>query len=86
MQTFSFTCTIKNHTVCSEEMAEAICEAGGDDSGIGSSEGIVTIYLEREAESLDAAIRSAVATVYREGYQISRIEMDEAQMESLLAG
>lgn len=86
MHNFSFTFIIKDHTVCSEKMAEAIYEAGGDDSGVGSSEGIVSVHFDREAESLDAAIRSAIGTVNRAGYQIARIEINEEEMAALLVG
>lgn len=83
MKTYGFTLTIKGHHVCSEEMADAIYAAGGDDSTVCSSGGVVTVAFDRRADSLDEAITSAVKTLAAAGYQVSHIEIDDETLQLL---
>ena len=63
----------------SEEDAERIYEAGCDDSLCGSSCGVATVSFDREAETLDAAIASALADLAAAGFRAAsvRIEADD---------
>ena len=56
------------------QMSDVLFEAGCDDGSPGVCRGVVTIDFDREAETLRAAIQSAVADVERAGYRIARVE------------
>jgi hypothetical protein len=60
------------------EIADTLHEAGCDDAGVGSCEGILSVDFDREAESLGDAIGSAVKNVEQAGYTIARIIVEEA--------
>lgn len=79
MQTYSFTAILKDHSECSEEMADALFEAGVDDALIGSSYHRETINFGREAESFTAAIQSANQDIRKAGFQMDRIEFDPSE-------
>ena len=83
MQTYGFTFTIKDHSVCSNEMAEAIYANGGDDASVGSSGGAVHVAFDREADSLDEAIKSAVRDLAKAGYQVSHVEIDDETLQAM---
>jgi hypothetical protein len=63
----------------SEEDAERLYEAGCVDGSISTCDGVTRIDFHREAESLEAAIRSAVADVNRGGFQVARIQIDSPE-------
>jgi hypothetical protein len=63
----------------SEDDAERLYEAGCDDGSISTSSGVTRIDFHREAESLEAAIRSAVGDVNRAGFQVARIQIDSPE-------
>jgi hypothetical protein len=50
--------------------------AGCDDGTPTSCDGVTWIHFEREAVSLEEAIRSAVAQVKAAGLQVRKVEMD----------
>ncbi|MGH7200329.1 MAG: hypothetical protein ACREJB_06965 [Planctomycetaceae bacterium] len=68
----------------SEDAAEALYEAGCDDGLCGSSEGIADVMFDREAKSLDEAVRTAVRDVRKAGFQVARIEIDRDDLEHLI--
>lgn len=76
MQTFGFTLILADQDYMSEEMAEAIYKAGADDSLCHSGNGIAGVDFDREAESLEAALRSAVADVKAAGFGVHHIELE----------
>jgi hypothetical protein len=51
----------------SEELGNALYEAGCDDGTHGVSNGVPFVYFHREATDLESAIRSAVADVQKAG-------------------
>lgn len=63
----------------SEEDADRLYEAGCDDGSICTCQGVTRIDFHREAESLETAIRSAVADVRRAGFQVARVEIDSPE-------
>jgi hypothetical protein len=63
----------------SEEDADRLYEAGCADGSISTTGGVTRIDFHREAESLEQAIRSAVADVNRAGFPVARIEIDSSQ-------
>lgn len=72
------------------EMAEALYEAGCDDCTPGKSCGVIRVMFNREAGSLEAAIRSAIRDVHSAGYQVDHVRSDEQtlfdQINEQLAG
>src|SRR4051794_22509929 len=78
MRTYSFTLTLAGVDVMTPEMAEALFEAGCDDSTPGSRAGVVLVHFNREAESLGDALGSAVKDVEKAGYKVARAEVEEA--------
>jgi hypothetical protein len=50
--------------------------AGSDDGRLVTRNGVTHIAFDREAASLEEAIRSATADVRRAGFEVARVEMD----------
>ncbi len=82
MNTFIFTLTIDGHSECSLNMADAIF-AAADDSSVGSRDGVVTVVFDRQAPSLDEAIRTAIRDLGKAGYRASHIEIDDSTLSVL---
>ena len=59
-----------------DEQCNALYEAGCDDGTVVTREGKTFIAFDREATSLEAAIRSASEDVRDAGLQITKVEMD----------
>lgn len=77
MKTYSFTLVLAGVDVLTPEMGDDLFEAGCDDATPSSSNGVVSVDFDREAESLGKAIGSAVEDVERAGYKLARVEVDE---------
>lgn len=80
MTIFGFTLILADQDFMSEDMAEAIYEAGADDTLCRSGDGIAAIDFDREAPSLEAAIRSAIADVKKAGFEVKRIELEPSSL------
>jgi hypothetical protein len=78
MKNHSFTLILTGVDAMTPEMAEALYEAGCDDSTPGSIGGVVMVHFDREAESLGDAIGSAIKDVEKAGYKVARVEVEEA--------
>jgi len=76
MPVYAFTVILKDESELTEDLAEALVEAGCDDGSSKSCEGVVSIDFDREADSLEQAIRSAVADVQKAGYRVARVEIE----------
>ena len=63
----------------SEEDADRLYDAGCSDGSISTSGGVTRVDFHREGDSLEAAIRSAVADVNRAGFPVARIEIDSPE-------
>ena len=83
MKTYEFVATLSPGTEHSDDFVEALCEAGCDDGSVWSSEGVVHIGFSRQAESLEEAIRSAVADVQKAGSQVAQVTMEESALAAL---
>ena len=59
-----------------DEQADALFVAGCDDGTLASRDGTAWVHFDREAESLEAAIASAVSQVRSAGFAVARIELD----------
>ncbi len=82
MKLYEFTLILSPGTELTEDLAEALFEAGCDDGSPGSCEAVVSIDFHREAACLEDAIRSAVADVQKAGCAVARVEIEaEALVE-----
>ena len=76
MKLYEFTLVLAKDTELTEELADQLFEAGCDDGSPFSSCGIAGVGFSREAESLEAAIRSAVADVQKVGCKVERVQIE----------
>jgi hypothetical protein len=76
MTTYSFTIILAGFRELTAEIADALHEAGCDDSSPGSCDRVVSIRFDRESASLGDAVGSAVNDVERAGYKVVSIEID----------
>jgi hypothetical protein len=63
-----------------EEVADELYEAGCDDGTPGTCNGVFSIDFHREADSLESAIRSAIANVTSAGHEVERVEIEADTM------
>jgi len=82
-KTYEFIVTLGKGAEHSAELAEALFEAGCDDGSVWSTGGVVQIGFSRQAESLEAAIRSAVADVQKAGSTVVQVTMEEPALAAL---
>ena len=73
METYSFRITLSHYTVCTEALANSLYESGLADALISSSEGIVSVSVDREAESFMEAVDSAIKQITSAGCEIKFI-------------
>ena len=78
-KTYTFILVLGGVTEITVDMSDALFEAGCDDSSPWSSEGVVSVAFDREAESLGDAIGSAVKDVARAGFSVWRVEAEPAK-------
>ena len=83
---FDFTVVPPPETDMSEELAEALFEAGCDDCTPVVSNGVPLICFHREAANMHEAIRSAVADVQRAGCKVSRVLIEADGIAGMMAG
>ena len=65
-----------------DDQADALFAAGCDDGTPASSGGAAWIHFDREAESLEEAIRTAITQVQAAGLQASKVELYVASAAS----
>ncbi len=73
---YEFNVILKEGTEITEELADELFEAGCDDSTPGTFCGTPYISFSREADSLESAIRSAVADVQKAGCVVERVQIE----------
>ncbi len=64
---YHFTVVLADCDVMTPNLTELLYEAGCDDGTPWSGNGMAAVTFDREAESLESAIRSAVADVQKAG-------------------
>ena len=64
-------------------MADALYQAGCTDGSPFSGEGIAAVGFDREAASLEAAIKSAIADVERAGQRVARVEIGSEEIAAM---
>ena len=67
-----------------DDLVEELYEAGLDDGSPFSRCGRVGIGVDREADSLEAAIRSAVADARRAGVTVASVVIDKEDLAELV--
>lgn len=80
---FSFTFVIQEDPRSPEDRLNALYEAGGTDTTAGVSNGVHLVPFDREADSLEAALRSARETLRVAGLQPIRCEIDDEVLAAL---
>jgi hypothetical protein len=72
---FDFTMILAPETDLSEDVAEALFEAGCDDCSPVVAGGVPLLYFHREVLNLHEAIRSAAADVQRAGCKVAEVRI-----------
>lgn len=90
MKTHQFTLILAGVSELTAEAANALYEAGCDDATLCARNGTMYVHFDRDAQSLDDALRSAIDDVRSAGYQVARVESEEfttiARFNQQLAG
>ena len=73
---YEFTLILRGQVELTEKAADDLFEAGCNDGTPGSCNGVFSIDFHREANSLEEAIRSAIANVKSAGYEVERVEIE----------
>ncbi len=76
MQTYTFTVILGDQSEMTENLAEALAAAGCDDGLAGSSGGVAAVIFDRDAESLEQAVRSAIADVQKAGCRAAWVKIE----------
>jgi hypothetical protein len=76
MKTYEFDVVLKDISEITDEQADALFTAGCDDATPVSSNSLAWLHFDREAASLEEAIRSAVAQVQEAGLRAAKVELD----------
>jgi hypothetical protein len=83
MKTYGFDVILKDVSELSDDQADTLFAAGCDDGTPTSCNGSAWIHFDREAASLEEAIRSAVAQVGVAGFRVAKVELDAEAALSL---
>jgi methylmalonyl-CoA mutase cobalamin-binding subunit len=76
---FQFTLILAGIKDLTPDVTDALYEAGFDDALVGMAAGIPYIDVNnRQAESLDKAVREAIRDVEKAGFHVVRVESDAA--------
>jgi hypothetical protein len=76
MPTYTFTVILGDQTEMTEELAETLVAAGCDDGLAGSTGGEAAVIFDREAESLEQAVRSAISDVQKAGCRAAWVKIE----------
>ncbi len=82
MQTYTFAVILRDQTEMTEDLAEALAAAGCDDGLAGSSGDVASVVFDREAESLEQAVRSAIADVQKAGCFTAWVKIEPQDLAS----
>jgi hypothetical protein len=82
-KTYEFDVVLKDISEVTDEQADELFAAGCDDGTPAGCNGVAWIHFDREAVSLEEAIRSAVAQVRAAGFAVLKVELDVDSAVSL---
>ena len=74
-----FTLFIKGLSEFTDEQVDALYEAGCSDGTLASGEGQAWIGFDREADSLQHALQTAIADIETAGLEIEHVEIDREE-------
>jgi|GEM_PF-3219763 len=77
-----FTAYIKGLTGFTEAQVNALFDAGCSDGSPASGQGHAWIGFDRDAETLQGAISSAVSEIRSVGLEVERVEIEESDLSS----
>jgi len=80
MTKYEFTLILKGSPELTEEIADALFQAGCDDGTPGTSDGVFSIDFHRQANTLEEAINSAIGNLKSAGYEVERVEIEAGAM------
>ncbi len=80
MKKYEFSLILKGSPELTEEIADELFEAGCDDGTPGTCNGVFSIDFHREADSLEAAINSAIKNVAAAGYAVEHVQIEVGTM------
>lgn len=75
-QLYEFTVVVAGTPELTDALADRLYEVGADDCSPGVCNQVLSIGFSREDESLEQAIRSAIAHVQAAGLTAERVEME----------
>ena len=81
-QPYEFTVVVAGTPELTDALADRLYEVGADDCSPGVCNHVMSIGFSREAESLEQAIRSAIAHVQAAGLTAERVEMDAVTLQT----
>lgn len=76
MKSYEFDVILRDLHEVTDEQSDALFEAGCDDATPVSCNGVAWIHFDREADSLEEAIRTAISQVQKSGLWIRKVELD----------
>jgi hypothetical protein len=76
MKTYEFDVVLKDLAEVTDDQADALFAAGCDDGTPACCNGMSWVHFDRQAPSLEEAIRSAVAQVRAAGLAVTKVELD----------
>jgi hypothetical protein len=83
MKTYEFTLVLEGVDVMTEKIASDLYAAGCTDGSPFSGEGIAAVGFDREAASLENAIKSAVTDIEKAGLSVARVEIGSEELAAL---
>jgi len=83
MKIYEFNVVLKDVSEVTDDQADVLFAEGCDDGTPACCNGIAWVHFDREASSLEEAIRLAVAQVRAAGFRVSKVELDADSAVSL---
>jgi len=80
MKKYEFRLILKGSPELTEEIADELFQAGCDDGTPGTCNGVFSIDFHRDADSLEAAINSAIKNVKAAGYDVEHVQIEAGAM------
>jgi hypothetical protein len=76
MKTYEFDLFLQGVAEITDEQADVLFAQGCDDGTPACRDGLAWVHFDREAPSLEAAIRSALTQVRSAGFNVAKVELD----------
>jgi hypothetical protein len=79
VQEFDFTLILSGISELTDEVENAVYEAGCDDATLSICDGVVYLDFTRESSSLKEAITTAISDVHKTKYRVVRVDSEAYQ-------